>query len=175
MIKNDLKVMDDLTVLTAALINVDKVALLGACRRRNLIAGRMALANFLNFELKYHYTEIATGLNRDRTNIYHYEAKHRDNYKFWREYRELYDSLKASYVGVDNAKMSNEQMVKMMDEAGIISDTTGSFLISFKIGYTEAHIYTHNLDLSLKQLKDLFKSYNYIFNVEHRNSWRFNE
>ena len=59
MIKNTKKIMEDLASLTSALIDVDKAALLGNNRRRDLICGRMALANFLNFELKYHYTDIA--------------------------------------------------------------------------------------------------------------------
>lgn len=175
MIKNTKKIMEDLASLTSALIDVDKAALLGNNRRRDLICGRMALANFLNFELKYHYTDIAKYLGRDRTNMYHYEGKHRDNYNYWREYRELYDNIKASYVGVDNAAMTNAEMTRIITDAGIVSDTDNSFMISFKIGYSEAHIYTADLDKAIKQLKEAFKSFNYSFSVEHRNTYSYAE
>tara|TARA_R100000655_G_C3000062_1_gene194260 strand:+ start:10514 stop:11044 length:531 start_codon:yes stop_codon:yes gene_type:complete len=173
MIRNDKKTMQDIVQLTAALIDVDSKVLLGNNRRRDVVCGRMALANFLNFELKYHYADIAKYLGRDRTNIYHYEGRHKDSYDFWKEYRALYDNIKASYVGVNNASMTNNEMSNIIKSTDIKNDINGSFKITFKIGFAKTSILTSDLEITIKKLKDLFSKYNYNFSVEHKNTWSY--
>lgn len=171
MIKNKRKVLQDITDLTAALLDVPADAINGGSRSRRLVLGRVASANFLMRDLGFTYDEMSKHIKRDRTSFYYYESKHNDNYKFWKEYKELYDNLKASYLGIDNMAMTKEDMLSIFKEHKISSSVIAApFMISFKIGNIEEYIYTKGLESTIKRLKKAFKDFNYTFSVEHINS-----
>lgn len=170
MIKNRKKILDDIVNLTAALIDVPASLINSGGRARVLVLGRVASANFLMRDLGFTYDELSKHINRDRTSFYYYEAKHNDNYKFWKEYKDLYDNLKKSYLGIDNMAMTSEDMLKVFKDKGIENMEAAPFMISFKIGNIEEYIYTRDLEATIKILKDAFKLFNYSFSVEHINS-----
>ena len=170
MIKNKKKILDDIVNLTAALIDVPASLINSGGRARVLVLGRVASANFLMRDLGFTYDELSKHINRDRTSFYYYEAKHNDNYKYWKEYKELYDNLKKSYLGIDNMAMTSEDMLKVFKDKGIENMEAAPFMISFKIGNIEEYIYTRDLEATIKILKEAFKQFNYSFSVEHINS-----
>lgn len=170
MIKNNKKILQDITDLTAALIDVPAKDINGGNRARVLVLGRVASANFLMRELGFTYDELSKHIDRDRTSFYYYEAKHKDNYKYWAEYKELYDNLKKSYLGIDNMAMTKEDMLKVFKDNGIVNQEAAPFMLSFKIGNIEECIYTRELEDTIKVLKEAFKLFNYSFSVEHINS-----
>jgi len=171
MIKNNKKILQDITDLTAALLDVPAKDINGGNRARVLVLGRVASANFLMRDLGFTYDELSKHIDRDRTSFYYYEAKHKDNYKYWAEYKELYDNLKKSYLGIDNMSMTNEDMLSKFKEHNILSSVLAApFMISFKIGNIEEYIYTKELESTIKALKEAFKEFNYSFSVEHINS-----
>ena len=170
MIKNNKKILQDITDLTAALLDVPAKDINGGNRARVLVLGRVASANFLMRDLGFTYDQLSKHIDRDRTSFYYYEAKHNDNYKYWAEYKELYDNLKKSYLGIDNMAMTKEDMLKVFKDKGIVNEEAAPFMLSFKIGNIEEHIYTRELEASIKVLKEAFKSFNYSFSVEHINS-----
>jgi hypothetical protein len=175
MIKNNKKILKDITDLTAALLNVPSKDITGRGRNRVLVLGRLASANFLMRDLGYTYDILSTHMDRDRTSFYYYESKHNDNYKYWREYKELYDNLKKAYLGIDNMAMTKEDMTRIFWENGINSVPNSPFKISFKIGNIEECIFTKDLEQTIKALKSSFKRYNFSFNVEHINSLAYEE
>ena len=170
MIKNNKKILKDIVNLTAALIDVPASLINSGGRARVLVLGRVASANFLMRDLGFTYDELSKYINRDRTSFYYYEAKHKDNYKYWKEYKELYDNLKKSYLGVDNMAMTSEDMLKVFKDKGIKNEEAAPFMLSFKIGNIEECIYTRDLEATIKILKEAFKQFNYSFSVEHINS-----
>jgi len=170
MIKNNKKILQDITDLTAALLDVPAKDINGGNRARVLVLGRVASANFLMRELGFTYDELSKHIDRDRTSFYYYEAKHKDNYKYWAEYKELYDNLKKSYLGIDNMAMTKEDMLKVFKDNGIVNMEAAPFMLSFKIGNIEQYIYTRELEATIKVLKEAFKAFNYSFSVEHINS-----
>ena len=165
MIKNKKKILDDIVNLTAALIDVPASLINSGGRARVLVLGRVASANFLMRDLGFTYDELSKHINRDRTSFYYYEAKHNDNYKYWKEYKELYDNLKKSYLGIDNMAMTSEDMLKVFKDKGIENMEAAPFMISFKIGNIEEYIYTRDLEATIKILKEAFKQFNYSFSV----------
>jgi hypothetical protein len=170
MIKNTKKILQDITDLTAALLDVPAKDINGGGRARVLVLGRVASANFLMRDLGYTYDELSKHIDRDRTSFYYYESKHNDNYKYWREYKQLYDNLKKSYLGIDNMAMTKEDMLKVFKDKDIVNQEAAPFMISFKIGNIEEYIYTRELEDTIKVLKEAFKQFNYSFSVEHINS-----
>ena len=174
MVKNDKKVFNDIAQLTAVNADVTLKELLGRKRDRRLLIPRMVIANILNVELSYNKQDIADYLNRDRTSVYYYMNEHTSNYKYWSEYRELYDIIKAGYLGINNATMTLEEMNDTISKSDIVSNPENSrFMICFKIGTAETYIYTNKLEHTIALLKELFSEYNFIFKVEHRNSWSY--
>lgn len=175
MVKNNKKILQDITDLTAALLDVPAKDINGGGRARVLVLGRVASANFLMRDLGYTYDELCKHIDRDRTSFYYYEAKHNDNYKYWREYKELYDNLKKSYLGIDNMAMTKEDMLKVFKDKDIVNQEAAPFMISFKIGNIEEYIYTRELEDTIKVLKEAFKQFNYSFSVEHINSLAYEQ
>jgi len=173
MIKNDNKIIKDITDLTAALSGVSSEQINSNTRIRKVVSSRMVAANFLMRDLGYSYDEMSKHINRDRTSFYYYESKHKENYKYWQEYKELYDNLKSAYLGIDNMAMTSEHMLKVFSENDIVSNPNSPFMISFKIGNIEEHIFTKHLEATIKALKEAFKGFNYSFSVEHINSWSY--
>ena len=105
MIKNTIKVMQDVTDLTAVLLGVPSDSIKGGSRAKKLVLGRMVSANFLIIDLNYDYEELGKHIDRDRTSFYYYEHKHKEYYEYWEDYTELYDKLKVAYQ--DILKMPN--------------------------------------------------------------------
>lgn len=174
MIKNDYKVFKDVSELAAVTSGVSLKDILSNSRNRELVIPRMVIGNILNLELNYKKQDIANYLNRDRTSIYHYMNGHKSNYRYWAEYRELYDEIKSGYVGINNASMTRDEMDSIISKSEIVSNPKDSrFMISFKIGKAETYIYTNSLERDITTLKNLFKKYNYIFKIEHRNTWSY--
>ena len=175
MIKNDKKIIQDITALAAAFLDVTPKQINSSNRRRDLVAGRMAISNFLIRDLGFKYDRIVKYINRDRTSFYYYEGKHDTEYIYWLEYRELYKKIKNSYLGVDNASMTKERMEEIILDAGIVSDLSSAFMVTFKIGNAEASVYVDGLEDTIAKLKRAFKSFNYSFGVEHKESWTYAE
>lgn len=173
MIKNDNKIIKDITDLTAALSGVSTEEINSNTRLRKVVSSRMVAANFLIRDLGYSFEELSKHINRDRTSFYYYDSKHKENYKYWQEYRELYDNLKSAYLGIDNMAMTSENMLKVFSENGIVSNPNSPFMIIFKIGNIEEHLFTRQLENTIKLLKEAFKGFNYSFSVEHINSWSY--
>jgi len=173
MIKNNDKIIKDITDLTAALSGISSEDLNSNSRAREFLVSRMVAGNFLMRDLGYSYSELAKHIKRDRTSFYYYESQHKDNYKYWDDYRELYDNLKSAYLGIDNLGMTEEKMQHVFDEAGILSEPDSPFMISFKIGNTEQSIFTKKLEATIKLLKEAFNGFNCSFSVEHINSWSY--
>ena len=175
MLRNDKKIIRDITNLAATFLDVTAKDINSSNRRRDLVAGRMAISNFLIRDLGFKYDMLVKHINRDRTSFYYYEGKHDTEYVYWPEYRELYDNIKNSYLGVDNANMTKEKMQAIILDTGIVSDLSSAFMVSFKIGNAEAHVYVNSLEKTIAKLKKAFKRFNYSFNVEHKESWVYAE
>ena len=69
--------------------------------------------------------------------------------------------------------MTSENMLKVFSDNGIVSNPNSPFMVSFKIGNIEEHLFTRQLENTIKLLKEAFKGFNYSFSVEHINSWSY--
>jgi hypothetical protein len=173
MTKNTIKVMQDVTNLTAVLLDVPSESIIGGSRVKKLVLGRMVASNFLMIDLNYTYDELGKHITRDRTSFYYYESKHKEYYDYWIEYTELYDKLKVAYLGADTIALTSEDMQDIFIKNNIVSDKDSPFMVGFKIGKVEEFIYTRELEATITLLKSAFKQFNYSFSVEHINSWSY--
>ena len=75
-------------------------------------------------------------LNRDRSNIYHYQKKHADNFKLWAQYRNLF--TKVFNVYKDSKKEQKTFLTKQDLRSHLISNgvktSTGEVFIIVKSG-----------------------------------------
>jgi len=173
MVKNTLKVMQDVTNLTAVLLGVPSESIIGGSRVKKLVLGRMVASNFLMIDLNYDYDELCKHITRDRTSFYYYESKHKEYYDYWIEYTELYDKLKVAYLGLGTNALTSEDMQAIFLKEGIVSEIDSPFMVGFKIGKVEEFIYVRDLEATVKLLESAFKQFNYSFTVEHINSWSY--
>jgi hypothetical protein len=173
MIKNTIKVMQDVTDLTAVLLGVPSDSIKGGSRAKKLVLGRMVSANFLIIDLNYDYEELGKHIDRDRTSFYYYEHKHKEYYEYWEDYTELYDKLKVAYLGKGTTALTSEYIKDIFLKNGIVNMDAAPFMIGFKIGKVEEFIYTRELEATITLLQSAFKQFNYSFSVEHINSWSY--
>ena len=100
----DLDEVKDLCDLTTSVSGLRKGSLSCLSRKSEFTLARMVVANIARREKAIHYNAIAKVMNRDRSNIYHYENKHSDYYEGWREYRELFNRVYNMYNDLRGSK-----------------------------------------------------------------------
>ena len=173
--RNDKKIVNDVASLTSALAGITTDTLIGKSRSKEVVMARMAYGNFLLMEIGIHYTKLEELTNRDRCSYYYYERKHLDNYKYWKEYQELYDKLRISYFGnSEDINITPEDLSKVIKENNI-SDNSASavFCIDFKVGNAITKVYSKELTHTIQKLKETFIDYDFTFNVKHVNTLRY--
>ena len=113
---------------------------------------------------------IAKVLNRDRSLIYHYEKKHKENYKTWSLYRETFNRIYKAYLDIDGTKdvfIDGDFMKSYLLKNGVKEIPKADVLLEVKSGQVKCVIKTNYFDFSnqLENVKLALKNYHYSIKI----------
>ena len=122
-------------------------------RRMEVLAPRMAVSNIALLERGIHYNTIAEVLCKDRCSVYHYEKNHENNYKYWSDYRDTFNSIvlaiNTSKLNMPNNFKNNKELKDyIIDRGRIFESPNGKVFISVKLDNLKTDIQTNYRDFS---------------------------
>ena len=94
----------DIMELTTQICGIERGSLTTSSRKSRYSLPRTVVSNIARIDKSIHYDIIAKVLNRDRCSIYHYQKIHKNNYRTWKEYRELYNRVYEAYSDLRDSK-----------------------------------------------------------------------
>jgi hypothetical protein len=109
----------NLCELTADVTGISKMDILNQSRKQNINLARMVACNIARVEKQIHYNTIAKVVNRTRSNIYHYEKKHKIYYETWPIYRNLFTQVYNAYTNKKVLYLSKEMFLKQLKKHNI--------------------------------------------------------
>ena len=167
----DLDEVKDLCDLATAVCGLRKGSLSSLSRKSEFTLARMVVANIARREKKIHYSAIGKVMNRDRSNIYHYENKHTDYYQGWREYRELFNKVYNMYSDLRGSKrtfIDREDFVNHLRTRGVTESINPNVRIVINCG-----VWTFTANTDYKNFSDqleivrlALKDYEYKLDVK---------
>ena len=113
---------------------------------------------------------IAKVLNRDRSLIYHYEKKHKGNYKTCSMFRETFNRIYKAYLDIDGTKdvfIDSDFMKSYLLNNGVKETPKADVLLEVKSGQVKCIIKTSYFDFSnqLENIKLALKNYHYSIKI----------
>ena len=172
--RNKEKIIKDITAITAALSGVPAAVFSSLDRRTEVVLGRTAIGNFLHRELNFKFADLEKYTNRHRTSYNYYYNKHDRQYKFYPEYRHLYDKIVLAYYGNRDNTFTKEEIVTEIITNNIgLNSVNADFKIKFILGGHETNIYCKDLASTIDKLNTTFLNHDFTFNVSHINSLRY--
>jgi len=113
---------------------------------------------------------IAKVLNRDRAITYHYENKHKKNFKHCIIYRTAFEKIYRAYKDIDGAKeifLDKDFMKNHLLQSGVIEALESDVLLEVKSGEVKCFIKTSFFDFTnqLKNVKLALENYHYTINI----------
>ena len=113
---------------------------------------------------------IAKVLNRNRSLIYHYEKKHKENYKTCSIYRETFNRIYKAYKDIDGTKdifIDSNFMKSYLLKNGVKETPKADVLLEIKSGQVDCIIKTSYFDFSnqLENVKLALKNYHFSIKI----------
>tara|TARA_R100000231_G_scaffold96171_1_gene71996 strand:+ start:212 stop:730 length:519 start_codon:yes stop_codon:yes gene_type:complete len=153
---------------TAKVSGIDKMDILNKSRKQNINLARMVACNIARVDKKIHYTTIARVVNRTRSNIYHYERKHKIYYETWPIYRNLFTQVYNAYTNKKFLYLSKDMFLKELKKHNIFDVKQ----IQVRI-YITAKNFKHTISSDYKtftetieKLKFILADYEHQINIE---------
>tara|TARA_R100001463_G_scaffold41227_1_gene87033 strand:+ start:998 stop:1519 length:522 start_codon:yes stop_codon:yes gene_type:complete len=130
---------------------------------------RQVVANIC-LNLGIHYETIAKVLNRHRTNIYHYEKKHDNNFKLWPPYRRTFTKVYNEYKerkGKQKVFINNQDLRSHLLNNNV-ETKKGEIFIVIKCGMCKTIINTSYISFSetLENIRLALIDYKYKLDVQ---------
>jgi len=153
----------DIAHLATQICGLEKGSLSSKSRKIEYQLPRSIVSNIARVHRGIHYNVISKVLDRDRTSIYHYESKHKDNYLGWKDYRELFNRIFNAYSDISHTKKTFDgpgDMVEYLQKMGMkhsrnpqmqIHVITDIFTVSVPTTYKQ---FSDNLEICNLALKD---------------------
>jgi len=156
--------------LTTIVLGLPKDSLALKSRKQNLMIGRSIASVISRMEDYTKRETIAEVLNRDRTLIYHYEKKHKENYATWLQYRNAFNKVYIAYKNFETSQkvFLNDDFLKAhLLKNGVSENTKSQVLLEVKSGKAMCIVKTSYFDFSnqLKNIKLALKDYHYDLNI----------
>ena len=147
----DTKEVKDLCNIATEIVGLEQGSLTSKSRKEPYALARQVVANIC-LKNGIHFVTIAKVLNRDRSNIYHYQKKHADNFKLWAQYRNL-----LTKQDLRNHLLSNG-----------VKTSTGEVFIIVKSGVLKTSIRTSYKDFSnqLEKIRIALLDYRFSLDVQ---------
>ena len=156
--------------LTTELVGLPLGSLACKSRKHKYQVPRAVVSVLARKEENIHQNVIAKVLNRDRSNIYHYEKMHPSNYRTYVKYRNVYIKVIKAYESIKNENKSfstQKEFDNFLHENKIYSSNNFQSILLLKVG--SFHV---NLKLSYKDfynvieiIKFALKDYDYEYKV----------
>ena len=165
----DVDEVEKMVIIAEKLCNLPPQSLCRRVRTHDILMPRMVVSNIARYEREIHYSTIAEVLNHDRCSIYHYEKTHEQNYKYWTDYRNLFNNIVTSISDykksntIDNTIKENKDLKNyILDNTTIKENKAGKVFISVKLNDLHTDIQTNYRDFSstLKKIQYCMSDYN---------------
>jgi len=156
--------------LTTRVMGLPDGSLALKSRKRQLQSAR-SIAGYIGLtEEGIHRNIIAKVLNRDRAVTYHYQNKHKKNFKHCIIYREAFEKIYKAYKNVDASKeifVDSDLMKGYLLQNGVIETMKPDVLLEVKSGGVICVIKTSYFDYSnqLKNIKLALENYHYTVKI----------
>ena len=115
-------------------------------------------------------TVIAKVLNRDRAITYHYENKHKKNFKHCAVYRKTFEKIYKEYRLIDDSKdifLDKDFMKNHLLQNGVVEALKSDVKLEVKSGDVKCFIKTSYFDFNnqLENVKLALKNYHYTIKI----------
>ena len=141
----------DIAGLATKICGIERGSLSKSSRAAKYSLPRTVVSNIARIDKGIHFDIIAKVLNRDRCSIYHYQKIHKDNYRNWTEYRELFNRV---YQAFTDLRDSRKKFVDVQDlrshiiRAGVVFSDNPSVFIDINSDMFTTSINTDYKNLS---------------------------
>ena len=156
--------------LTTRVMGLPTGSLALRSRKRQLQVARSIAGYIALTEEDIHRNVIAKILNRDRCITYHYENKHKKNFKHCIIYRKTFEKIFRAYKEIDGAKeifLDKDFMKSYLLQNGVTEKLDSDVLLEVKSGEVTCVIKTSYFDFSnqLENVKLALKNYHYTVKI----------
>jgi len=156
--------------LTTRVLGFPDGSLSTKSRKRPLQAARAVASYIARTEEDIHRTIISKVLNRNRSNIYHYEKTHKKFFATCLVYRNTFDKVYKAYLDIDGTKsifLDKDIMKSFLLKNGIKETLKSEVIIRIKSGQVYCKIKTSYFDFSnqLENIKLALKNYHYSVKI----------
>ena len=165
----DINEVKELCNIATDISGLEQGSLSTLTRKEPYAIARQVVANICLNE-GIHFVTIAKVLNRDRSNIYHYQKKHDTNFKSWEVYRRLFTKIFNAYK---ENKRQQKTFIKEQDLRSYlfsngVRSTSGEVYIIVKSGLLKTSINTSYKDFSnqLEKIRIALLDYQYKLDVQ---------
>ena len=159
----------ELCDIATNIVGLEQGSLASFTRKEPYVLARQVVANIcLNQGI--HFVTIAKVLNRDRSNINHYQKNHTGNFKTWLEYRRLFTKVYNAYKEDKKEQKTflSEQDLRSYLLNNGVSISDGEVFIVVKSGLLKTVITTSYKDFSnqLENIRIALFEYKYKLDVQ---------
>ena len=160
----------NLCELTTRIMGLPDGSLALRSRKRPLQVARSAVGYIGVTEANITREVIAKVLNRDRTLIYHYEKKHKTNYRDCSIYRDTFNKIFRAYKDIDGTKdifLDGSVMKSFLLRNGVNERLKSDVLLEIKSGEVRCNIKTSYFDFSnqIENINLALKNYHFSMNI----------
>lgn len=159
----------ELCDIATNIVGLEQGSLTSLTRKEPYALARQVVANIC-LSQGIHFVTIAKVLNRDRSNIYHYQKNHKSNFNSWLKYRRLFTKVYNAYK--ENKKEQktfiNKQDLRSYLLNNGVSTSEGEVFIVVKSGLLKTIIRTSYKDFSnqLENIRIALFDYQYKLDVQ---------
>ena len=156
--------------LTTNVMGLPEGSLALKSRKRTLQAARSIAGYIARTEEDINRKVIAKVLNKTRAMTYHYENKHKKNFKHCAVYRKTFEKIYKEYKNVDNSKdifLDKDFMKNYLLQNGVIETLKSDVKLEVKSGGIKCLIKTSYFDFNnqLENIKLALINYHYTIKI----------
>tara|TARA_Y100001963_G_C6766725_1_gene442702 strand:+ start:395 stop:904 length:510 start_codon:yes stop_codon:yes gene_type:complete len=160
----------ELCNLTTKVMGLPQGSLSLKSRKRQLQASRSITGYIGLTEENIPRSIVAKVLNRDRAVTYHYETKHKKNFKHCIIYRKAFEKIYTAYKNIDNSKkvfLDNDFLKSHLLQNGVSEKLKFNLILEVKSGKAKCNIKTSYFDFSnqIENIKLAMQNYHYFINI----------
>ena len=156
--------------LTTKILDFPDGSLSTKSRKRPLQAARAVASYIARTEEDIHRSIIGKVLNRNRSNIYHYERTHKKYFSTSSLYRDTFNKVYRAYMDIDGTKeffLDGNKMRTYLLNNGVSIVYNGDVTLEVKSGNAICKVKTSYFDFSnqLEKVKLALKNYHYSVKI----------
>ena len=158
-------IMDKVLNTTCTTTNIDKDTLLRSNRTYPVKLARIVSNNIMLNEFDINKARVGPFHNRDRSSCYYYQKVHDENYVYWKDYSDLYNTVQKEVTnGAKFKKITKNQIRFILKKHKISDDSLATHRIKCKIGDKKFNILARHQILfnKLDSINEAFDRFNLV-------------